>query len=319
MLDSLRFVKGAVAKKDFIAALTHFQIKGGFVKGHNGGLTLCAPIDLNIDVTPKATTFIKAIETCPAAIALSVTATGRLAIKSGKFKAFVECVEEGFPMTEPEGRVIPLPQGGIVDAFKTLAPFIADDASRPWARGILLRGQSAYATNNVVLAEHWLGYEFPVPVNIPKSAVMEVCRIKEEPTHLQVCENSVTFFFEGGRWLKTQLYSLEWPDLNKVLNREAPQLTTPPETLWQALENVAPFTDKLRRVFFKDGVISTAVDEAAGASEEVEGLYDAKGIYNVDYLIELSAVVKMIDFSLYPGPILFFGDGIRGAIIGMRG
>ena len=28
---------------------------------------------------------------------------------------------------------------------------------------------------------------------------------------------------------------------------------------------------------------------------------------------------QLIDFSLYPGPILFFGDGIRGAFIGMRG
>ena len=44
MLESLKFVKGAVSRKDHVPALTHFQIKNGFVKGHNGTLTLCAPM-----------------------------------------------------------------------------------------------------------------------------------------------------------------------------------------------------------------------------------------------------------------------------------
>jgi hypothetical protein len=31
MLDALKFVKGAVAKKDFVPELTHFRITGGRV------------------------------------------------------------------------------------------------------------------------------------------------------------------------------------------------------------------------------------------------------------------------------------------------
>lgn len=317
MLDSLRFVQGAVAKKDIVAALTHFQIKDGTVRGHNGGLTLCSPIDLNLNVTPKGTMFVKAIQTCQEVISLSVTAGGRLSIKSGKFRALVDCVEEGFPATDPEGTVIELKTGGIIKALKTLLPFIAEDASRPWARGILIRGQSAFATNNVILAEYWLGYQFPCEVNIPKAAVVEMCRIGQEPIRMQVCENSVTFFFEGDRWLKTNLYSLEWPDLAKVLNRDSNPVAVP-EGLWQALNDIAPFTDKSRRVYFlESGKVTTDPTEQTGAAVEVPGLAPT-GVYNVDYLLAMEDVIEKVDFSTYPGPAMFFGKGIRGAIIGMR-
>ena len=42
MLAELKFVQGAVAKKDFIPSLTHFEIKDGMIKGLNGSLALCA-------------------------------------------------------------------------------------------------------------------------------------------------------------------------------------------------------------------------------------------------------------------------------------
>lgn len=315
MLDSLRFVQGAVARKDIVAAFTHFRINNGMIKAHNGGLTLCAPIALDIDVMPKATTFTKALQTCTGPIVLAMTASGRLSVKSGKFKAYIDCVGEGFPPSEPEGTVIQMPQGGMTKALKRLMPFIAEDASRPWARGILFRDKSAYATNNVVLIEYWLGYSFPHSVNIPKQAVAEMVRIGEDPTHMQVSDTSVTFFFSGGRWLKTDLYALEWPDLNRVLGVQSNPIPQP-EELWQALENIAPFTDKLRRVYIKDGVVSTDPTDTPTASEEVEG-GPTTGIYNLDYLLGIKDIVAKMDFTRYPKPATFFSDRVRGVIIGM--
>lgn len=317
MLDTLRFVLGAVAKKDFVAALTHFQIKDGFIKGHNGGITLCAPIDFDLNITPKATSFVKAVATCQGPIALSMTGTGRLSVKSGKFRVYVECLEQEYPSINPEGASVDLPNGGLLKALQTLAPFIADDASRTWARGIMFRGQSAFATNNVVLLEYWLGHQFPVPVNIPKAAVIEMVRIGEDPIRIQSDENSATFFYKDGRWLKTQLYSLEWPDLSKVLDRPSSQ-SVPPEDLWDSLKSAEPFVDKLRRVYLRKGQISTDTGDNSGALIEVEALAH-EGVYNIDYLLGLEDTAKTIDFSGYPGPVIFYGDKVRGAIIGMRG
>jgi hypothetical protein len=318
MLDSLRFVQGAVARKDFVHALTHFQIRGGFVKGYNGALTLCAPIDLDLDVTPKASTFTRAILTCKDVIQITQTNAGRLSIKSGKFRALVDCTAEEFPVTNPEGDAIDFPTGGVLKALKALLPFIAKDASRPWACGILLRDHSAFATNNSVLIEYWLGYRFPIAINIPKGAIEEMIRIGEEPVRMQCTDNSVTFFYSGNRWLKTQLYSLEWPDLQKVFNDPTARLVPVPDGLWDALEDLKPFVDKLRRVYLRDNHVSTDREDLNGALMEVPGLVGS-GIYNVDYLLELQGIAKTIDFHWRDGKgIFFFGDGIRGAMMGQR-
>src|SRR5690606_31461165 len=109
MLDALKFVQGAVARRDFVPALTHFQIRDGYIRGFNGKIALCAPIDLDLDATPKAAPFIKAIEACRDTVELSLTPNGRLAIRSGSFKAYIDCLEgEEFPNVEPEGdEVVP--------------------------------------------------------------------------------------------------------------------------------------------------------------------------------------------------------------------
>jgi DNA polymerase III sliding clamp (beta) subunit (PCNA family) len=318
MLKDVKFVQGGVARKDFVQSLQHFRIENKTIKGFNGMIGLCSPIDLDLDITPKADTFAKAIQTCQDTIAMHVTAGGKLSVKSGKFKALVECIaKEEYPEISPEGQFVQI-TSPMLPALKALHPFISDDASRPWSRGILFKGKSAYATNNIVLVERWLGTDFPVQVNIPRDAINELLRINEEPTQVQVTENRITFHFEGERWLCSQTFSTEWPDLAKVLNRESnPQPC--PEGLFDALQDLSPFTDKLERVYFKpEGAISTHISEDEGATVELESLSGLSGCYNQKHLLLLEGVADKIDFSTYPQPCIFFGDKIRGAIIGMR-
>lgn len=316
MLDALKFVQGAVAKKDFVQALTHFHISGGFIKSYNGSLALCSPIDLDLEATPKADPFIKAIATCKDTVQLNMTPAGRLSIKSGSFRAFVDCTDEAYPDVQPEGEVLEL-DGALLKALEKLNPFIAEDASRQWARGILFRGRSAFATNNVTLVEYWLGYDFPVEVNIPKPAVQELIRIGEEPTKVQVCENSVTFHYASGRWLRTQTYSTRWPDTAKILDRDSTQQPFP-EGFFEALADLLPFADDLERVYFLNTRMATTPVEGLGASVDLVGLPE-QGIYNIRQLQLLEAVAETIDLSQYPAPCLFYGDRVRGAIVGMRG
>lgn len=316
MLDALRFVQGAVAKKDFVPTLQHFHIQNGTIRGYNGAMSLCCPIALDLDVCPKALPFIKAIQTCRDTIAIHVTATGRLGIKSGKFKAFVDCIAESFPEVVPEGEIVPL-KGELLGVMRLLSRFIAEDASRPWARGILLRDQSAFATNNVCLIEYWLGYNFPTQVNIPKAAVIELLRINEEPTHLQISDNNITFHFAGNKWLRTQTYPTNWPDLSKIFDLPA-TLVPIPDGLWQGLEDLAPFADDLERVFIKTGTISTNQEEGgSGASVEIVGI-NVPACFSLKQLRLLEGVATEIDFSSYPAPSAFRGERIRGAIVGMR-
>lgn len=315
MIDALKFVQGAVAKRDFIPEMKHFVIEDGHVRAYNGMMALSSPIDFNINCKPKAEPLVRAIASCEDVAALGMTAGGRLRIQSGGFKAFIDCIDGEVPRSLPEGQEVRLDGEALLQAMKVLSRFVGNDAARPWTNGILLRGQSAFATNNVCLAEYWLGVELPFVVNIPMKAIDEVLRVGQPPTHAQLSTHSITFHYTDGRWIKTQLFETNWPDLSKILD-VASNPAPVPEGLFEGLRTIKPFADKVPYVHFSGDEVSTHQDVQLGASYKVEGLAGA-GVYHIKMLALLEDVATAVDFSRYPQPITFFGDRLRGAMLGV--
>lgn len=317
MIEALKFVQGAVSTKNLVPEMKHFVIKDGTVRAFNGTLALCSPIDFGVDCAPLAVPMVKAIEKCTDVASLGMTPAQRLRVSSGKFRVFIECVDlRDLPDQQPEGDRIDIDGERLMDAVAKLVPFVGNDASRPWTNGILLRGQSAFATNNVCLIEYWLGTQFPLVLNIPMSALREMLRIGQAPTHMQASTHSVTFHYPDGRWVRTQLFSTEWPDLSPILDQPA-NAQPVPEGLFDALDTLKPFLQEGNRIYVKDGTISTALEEDLGARVDVPGLQH-DGIYHLNMFRLLEPVANTIDFSRYPAPLLFYGDRVRGAIVGQR-
>jgi hypothetical protein len=318
MLTDLKAVMGAVARKDYVPALTHFRISGGRIEGFNGRLAISVPTDLTETFFPKAVSFVKAIESIPdgADVALNLTNSGRLSIKAGAFRAYVECLPEdaASPVIVPQGSHIALPNG-LLSVLAKLTPFMGIDSSRPWAMGILLKGQSAFATNNIILVEHWMPELFPVPLCLPSDAVKEMLRIGVEPVSMQQDTNAVTFHYASGAWLRTAVGALEWPNLSKVLDRPSTQKPIP-EGFFEAVHRLAKLADKTGRIWLRGGTLATSADEGEGALVELPD-FGGVGLYFVGQLASLDGVAETIDLSLYPSPCLFFKGPLRGAIIGM--
>lgn len=316
MLKELRFVQGAIAKKDFLPAMTHFAIEQGTVRSYNGTLALCSPIAFDVDCKPKAEPLVRAISHCAEELTtLALMPTGRLKVQSGSFKAFVDCIEGDTPHVQPEGDIVKVNGELLLQALKSVQAFIGTDASRPWSNGVLLRGQSAFATNNVCLVEYWLGETLPFVVNLPAAAVKEVIRVNEPPEYLQLASNSITFRYTDGRWIRSQLYSTEWPDLERVLNIPGSAIPVH-DKLFEGLEVIRPFADKMGRVAFSNGCIRTH-ESNDGAEYALEG-FSFEGIYQIDMLLLLQNVATSADFTSYPKPCVFYGDRLRGAIVGMK-
>lgn len=319
MLNDLKFCAGAIARKDFVPALTFFRIADNRIYGFDGTLAISTPTDLAIECVPKAANLIKAVEKVPddKEIVLNLTAAGKLGIKAGKFRAYVECIDDddSVPKVEPAGDKVELP-GGLIPVLAKLQPFISIDASRPWSRGVLLRGQSAFATNNIVLVEHWLPLSFPSPLVIPAPAVKEMIRIGWEPTHIQLEYNAVTFHYATGAWIRTATGSTEWPDLARVLDRPAEPKPFHPE-FFDACRRLESFTDKTSRLYLRGGTLATHEAEGIGAAVDLED-FGGVGCHYIKQMAHLDGIATSIDFSMYPGPCLFFGELLRGAIIGLR-
>jgi DNA polymerase III sliding clamp (beta) subunit (PCNA family) len=315
MLKELKFVQGAVAKKDLLPAMTHFRIEDGYVRSYNGSLALCSPIPFDINCNPKADSLVKAISKCQETVTMTMTPGGRLSLKSGSFRSFIECVDGDTPHVGPAGEVVQFDGGTLLKAFKVLYPFIGDDASRPFTNGILLKDNSAFATNNVCLVEYWLGSPVPFVANIPRAAIKEVLRVDEAPTHAQLEQSSITFHYTDGRWIRSQLLDKTWPDLTRILDQPSNAKPIDPR-LFEGLEVLKGVSDSAA-LFLKDGELRTHLEDQTGGTYEIEGL-DVEGCYQMQIFGLLEGVVTHADFSLYPDPCLFFGERLRGAIVGMR-
>ncbi len=318
MLKELKFVQGAVAKKDLLPAMTHFRIQNGTVRSYDGRMAISSPIALDLDCCPKADAMVRAIRNCNEAVTIAVTPGGRLSIKSGRFRALVDTIEGETPHVMPAGDRFEFDGHSFLAACKVLEQFIGKDASRPWTNGMLFEGQSVYATNNTCLVQYWLGAEaFPLRINVPRAAIVEIIRVNEAPTHGQVEPHSITFHYTDGRWIRTQLIDQVWPmDLITGLLDKPSNQQPVPHGFFEGLSTLRGMADGTSRVYLKDGALRTHADHDEGAVWEVE--LPAEGLYNMNMLGLLDGVVDTIDFAQYPGPALFFGERLRGAIVGMR-
>lgn len=321
---ALRFVRGAVASKEFVPELTYFRIEDGRVMAFNGTLSLNHAIDLDVNIAPKAKFFEKALLTMPedTAVSITVTQARRLSIKAGNFRVLVQChdaiADNLFP--QPDGPLFAVPPGlEFLPMCKTLYPFIAEDASRPWAQSILLSGGGAYATNNVVLVEYAINtaesnINFKRPFALPLDVVRELIRIGVEPTHMQLGTSSVTFHYPNGAWMRGQLYEAVWPDLTAVINQPQTGLKDAPEGFHADMKRLEQFITDSSSIFIVGTTMRTSLVDGEGAAIETrEPLGD--GSFHIKVLLKIAAVATRIDFVNRPA--VFTAPRLRGVAMPM--
>jgi DNA polymerase III sliding clamp (beta) subunit (PCNA family) len=321
MLDTLKFVRAAVSKNDLQPTLAHFLLRPGSILANNGALAIQAPFDVDLTCAPHAGQFFKAIAACEGVIALTLEA-GRLIVRSGRFKSAVDCCDAArFPIVEPGGTCYRV-QAPIIPVLEKLAPFMSTDELRPWACGVYLANNSAFATNNISIIEHWLPVAFPVLANLPAEAVKELCRLKVEPESVQAEPHQVTFNLPGGAWVCCKVLTYKFPDLQRVF--EAAQDYRGPFLSGDALagiitdaEKLAGFTDELKTIYFLPGAISTSKASAPGTSLDNPST-PANGAWRVPQLLALRGIADRVGFDSYPAPVPFFGQNLRGVLAGVR-
>lgn len=321
-LSDLKFVVGAVARKDYDERLCHLEIKDGRATADGGRIAMSTPIDADMHIRPHAKSLVKAVQACgDDPIGIAETGTGRLSLRAGKFKAFIDCLPKEQEMTQlmPSGAYFDVTDE-LLHSIVALAPLMSIDASRPWAQGLRIDAHSTYATNNIIVAQRWHGAGFPRTVIIPADAVHELIRIDERPRGVQVSEHSLTFFFENNRWLCTRLIAMEggWDRADEIFERNTNTdgLENVPDGLYDALDTLKPFFDDAGKIYMLGDRIATSRNDNEGASVDITV---ATGpIFHASQLRLLQNVATKVNFKAYPKPCYFIGDKLRGVIVGMR-
>lgn len=318
LLTPLKFVRGAIKKNNVSPELEHYQIGDGQIVGFNGYMAIGAPIDLPVVANPRADLFFKALEACgDENITLAMGEDGRLRIRAGKFSALIPCVTQDLYKARPQGEKFSCPKG-YAAACKSLHKLISDDATRPWAMGMLHDAGSLYVTNNVIILQQWVGFDSPT-FTIPRFAVAEVARIGIDPIEVQVSKGTVTFHYSDGRWLRTQQLESQWPleTVNRILG-EAGTGSPLPERIFDGIRTITPFSTDMTTAIKFDATGVYAGAEDTGAGIELSGMPTNAPAFSGPMFLLLEGLAKTMDFSAYPNPCGFAGDNRRGVILGLR-
>jgi len=317
--DTLNFIKRSYAKNSDTLDLQYFAICDRRIEGFNGCFMLGSPIDLELDACPKAEQFISAIETFGSDVDVDLSSTGKLRLKTDDGAVFVDCIDNftsRLPF-EKTGEVLQLKEP-ILPTLKKLLPFVSKDISRKWSRGILFKGNHAYATNNIVLIKGYMGFNLNNSFIVPVATVAELIRISEEPLQIIASRNSLTFIFSGERFLRTTLIDDDAPDFKLILSR-AYRGSSVPEQLdtafYDTVKKALPFLNDMRQVFMTHNSLNTSQDEHTGFSYKIA--LDCKVSYNADQLLLLKNVADCADLSAYPEPAYFTGPNVCGVLCGM--
>jgi len=317
MIETLQFVRGAVAKKDLIPVLTHFRIYDGRIQGGNGRLSIDAPCPelAGMDITVPAERFLKAVDACDGEPKLKITDGGKLSITRKKFRALLPLGDpNAFPLGTPDGKQV-AHDGEFLTALRRLRQFVGEDASRPWACGILLKDGYAYATNNIIICRtpcHW-GCLLE-PINLPSFAVDELLRINQEPDSIRVTDTAIMFGY-GDSWLKTQLFDLNWPEIDRFFDTKATAKV--PAKLQDAITKILPFCPdpKFPAIRFgPDGVSTIDGDMMA----EVSGIELPEACFRAEPLMMVLDVATHIDFYCFPNPSPWRGKNLEGMMVGVK-
>jgi DNA polymerase III sliding clamp (beta) subunit (PCNA family) len=326
MRETLDIVRGAVSAKDLVPVLTHFAIHNGRICGYDGRVFIEAPaMGLGkSSFTIEANRFIAAIDAC-GLDATTVSATvGRCHIEAGSFSAILPTGPfSAFPTLDlPDGGPPIKVRPGFIDALASLRPFVGDDASRPWASGVLLRDGKALATNNIVIVERPL----ILPTRsfiLPSFAIDELTRIGRDPSHITVVEGYARFYLPGDVVLLTRLQADAWPEsamqLIDEFHKDVSFKAVPP-VLAQSIDRVKPFcADPKSPIVQLNG---TRVSAGGGEmSAEIKGFKSSFGVcaFRIEPLLAVLAHATHVDWSKFPRvPWTDKNTQTRGVIVGLK-
>jgi hypothetical protein len=187
---------------------------------------------------------------------------------------------------------------------------VVENSQRVVLASALLRSGSVASTTGHFALEAWHGFDMPDMV-VPKLFLNAVAAVNKKPVGFGFSPTSFTLHYEDGAWLRTQLYSDKWPDIDRVLNH--PYNAVPvPEEFFPAIETIKEFSSD-DRVRIRPGRVQSHQSSEIGATLEVEGL-DGNLTLPIKHMKYLSKIVKYIDIVGNNGITLLYGDGVRGAI-----
>jgi hypothetical protein len=314
LIEALKFVSLA-QKKDGNPFQTHCLIANQTIVAYDGVLTAGVKIEEDLSVCVNTLKLIDALERCNKTVSITQVDMARLKVASGAFSAFVPCYHEDMPLLVPDSPICDI-DDRLKTGFDMIAHLSDDKEQKVVLSSILLKSGSMCSTDGACLLEYWHGIDLPELI-LPTSFISAIMKVKAPLAKFGYSGNSITFWYENGAWIKTQVYDEEWPPLDHILNQETKPLPLQKGFFEgvMALEAFAEGKEAAKVIYFYENELRTSRTEGEGATYQVEGLPFGPA-FSIKKLKRIQHCVKSVDWFSSTGAY-FFGDNLRGVLMGV--
>lgn len=331
MLEAFNWVKDAISTKGLQPLTLYYLIEGGMIYGTDGRMTVGHPFPSDLNFCAVAAPTLKLVERLPDP---KITVKeDEVVFRSGRLSGAVKTVSPGqwqFNREVGKGFIIP---DRLLPSLEQLRPFISDNAAKAWALCVLADNNSLYATNNIAVAAALeIDLHGMRRALIPNWAIDFLMHRRDGLIEWSYQEdltatNSMTFYWDNGAWMRTQLMDDQFPtSIDDVIGR-APycDLEITPE--WKAAyAYVAGLAEShvefhAERIVGRDGPLNESkmtatADVATPVPDNKELLYSA---WDPRFLEPVMKVATHFDPRPYPAPCPFRGPDVIGVVMGRRG
>lgn len=324
LLEALEFV--GVGTNDNEDYQNFVRLSGNMAIASNGQVSAGHPIAEELTLCPRLDRLKSALTKCGKSLVISETPSYQLSVKGDKLRALVPCMQAAdLPPVAPDAPIAVIGDG-LKEAFRVCGTLASEAGKRVIEASLLLEANTCTGTDGYRIMQYWHGINLPPGMVIPKVFAAGIAKQTKPITGFGFSWSnepgkisSVTIWFEGGAWIKTQCYQDSWPDISGLLNVASYPVDCPKE-LFEGIDAVSSFNDD-SFVTFGDGKVMSHDNDAIGAIYEVAGLQAGKK-FNGKLIKALAPFVKTIDLTTYPDKAYFFGgepaNPIRGCIIAIR-
>jgi hypothetical protein len=305
----------------------YVALSGNMAVMCNGVLAAGHPIVEELTLCPQLDRLKAALARTGKTLVITETQAGQLSIKGEKLRALVPCLANGLPPVVPDAPILEGDFDILKEAFRVCGTLASEKGERVIEASLLLEPNTCTGTNGAAMLQFWHGVSsLPPGTVIPKVFAAAIAASKKKITGIGGNWNgqfldSITFWFDGGCWLKSQCYNDRWPSLAPIL--DVPSQAGPvPAGLFDAIEAVTHFIDedKSSAIHFANDAVMSHADINVGAQYEVKGLPGGKK-FNGKLVKQVAPWVKTLDLVSYPDKAFFFGgepaNPVRGAIMCM--
>lgn len=318
MLEAIRKVRAALAAKDVVPQFAHLLVKDGFVLASNGLAVAAAPWPgpAGQEFLVRGAEFENVMARMSGDVKITVD-DGDLKMTSGRFRGAVRSLDPSIAVyPKPDGKMCKCPDDFVV-ALRTLRGLMDTTDARAFIGSMRLDGSTATTASGHTFAK--MPCTAPLSGLLPADAIDYIIKRKEKLTHVAQGEGSMAFRWDDKSWYSTRLIDAEFPGvIDKLLEDGTPSTWVITDEWRAAFERVAGLSETAIKIYadrITGGGMFSDVEDAA-VSPVPDG--EESTAWNPKYLGAVLEVAETIDFTTWPNPITWSGNGAHGVTMGRR-